>query len=359
MKRDPYTIPLSLGNELIIDNFAGGGGKSAVVTSHLVTVGYGERPGQSPRIHNLETPLGTVVASGVKHGLVAASLVDMGHGESTAAGAKRWSHGVRDIKTPLNTVTASGGTSALTAVHLAHLTHHGDRAGTTPGQPLPTVTAAHRGEQVVVSACLEQAYGGFYDGDGRAVDTPLSTVTATGSQQRLIAAYYVKYYSSGGQDGSVTDPMHTFTTKGRMGLVEVAQVPIDCLAPEHRERARQCTQLLHQHLPEHFPNPAELVLFWHHGTWWALVDITLRMLKPKELFKAQGFPLKYIIDEIPDPEKLFVNGKQVFDPLSVPRIKLSGTAQVRMCGNSVCPPLAKALAKANFKHEQEMAGVAA
>jgi DNA (cytosine-5)-methyltransferase 1 len=43
---------------------------------------------------------------------------------------------------------------------------------------------------------------------------------------------------------------------------------------------------------------------------------------------------------------------QAVDPLSVPRIPLTATSQVRMCGNSVNPVLAEALVRANFAHEQ-------
>ena len=325
-----------------------------LVGAHMVTIGYGERPGQDARTQDMRGPLGTAVAGGVKQGvvaahlthlthhgersghspaeplrtitgahrgeqaMVAAHLVDMGHGESCSTGAKRWSSGERDIRIPLNTITASSTPSAL------------------------------------VTACLEQANGGFYDGDGRPVDAPTSTITSSGAQQRLITAYAVKYYSSGGQWQGLGEPMHTLPTKGRMGLVQAVQVSADSLAPEHRARGRQCAELLHTHLPEHFPTPADMVLVWHAGSWWALVDITLRMLKPKELFKAQGFPEGYVIHEIPNPALLFKDGKQAAHPLQVPRIPLSATAQVRMCGNSVSPPQAEALVRANFGHEAEI-----
>jgi DNA (cytosine-5)-methyltransferase 1 len=286
-----------------------------VVAANLVTIGYGERAGQQPRVHSMEQPLGTVVSGGVKSALVAAHLVDMGHGEGPAGG-KRFSHGVRSLEVPLNTVTASGATSAL------------------------------------VAACLEQANGGFYEGDGRPADAPMSTVTASGTQQRLITAYLVKYYSEGGQDSACNAPMHTVPTKARMGLVQTVKVPADALAPEHAERARLCAELLHQHLPEQFPDPATLVLMRHAGQLWALVDITLRMLKPRELYRAQGFPEHYQIEEIPDPALLFIDGKQApGNPLHLPRIALSTTAQVRMVGNSVPPPVAAALVRANFRHE--------
>jgi DNA (cytosine-5)-methyltransferase 1 len=382
-----------------LSTVAASGTHHALVGANLVTIGYGEREGQQPRVQDIEAPLGTVVAGGVKSalamahitkfntgsvgsavdaplptvtaggtpkrpstgiqmGMVAAHLVDMGHGEGPAGG-KRWSHGARSLEVPLNTVTASGATSALAAVHLTHLTHHGERTGNDPREPLRTVTGANRGEQAMVAACLEQANGGFYDGDGRAVDDPMSTVTSSGTQQRLITAYLVKYYSEGGQDSACSEPMHTVPTKARMGLVQTCQVPVATLAPEHAERARLCAELLHKHLPEHFPDPAELVLMWHAGQWWVLVDITLRMLKPRELFRAQGFPRDYHFERVPDPTLLFRGGKQAADPREVPLIDLSTTAQVRMCGNSVCPPLAEALARANFAHEALIYGVAA
>jgi DNA (cytosine-5)-methyltransferase 1 len=295
--------------------------------------------------------------------------------------------GGHSVESPLSTVSAGGTHHALMAAHLTHLTHHGERSGHACDAPLPTITAAHRGEQALVAAhmvtvgygerpgqdarthaCteplgtvvaggvkralvsaafLEQANGGFYDGDGRSVAEPASTITASGSQQRLVSAYLVKYYSSGGQWQGVVEPMHTLPTKGRMGLVQTVTVSAECIAPELLARARECAALLHRFLPEHFPTPADLVLFGDY----VLVDITLRMLKAPELFRAQGFPSHYVIHEIPDPDLLFKDGVQVADPLSVPRIKLSATAQVRMCGNSVSPPEAEALARANFAHE--------
>jgi DNA (cytosine-5)-methyltransferase 1 len=305
-----------------LSTVSAGGTHHALAGAHLITVGYGERVGQDARTQPIEQPLNTAVAGGVKQAVVLAHLVDMGHGEGKD-GTKRFSHGVRSLDAPLNTVTASGATSAL------------------------------------VVACLEQANGGFYDGDGRAADAPMSTITAAGSNQRLVTAYCVKYYSSGGQDQSVAGPMHTLPTKGRMGLVQTLQVHADCLSPEHAARARQCAELLHQYLPEHFAEPADMVLVFQQGQWWVLVDITLRMLKPRELFNAQGFPSNYVIHEIPDPAHLFADGVQAANPLEIPRVPLTATAQVRMCGNSVSPYQSKALALANFRHEAAIYGAAA
>lgn len=346
-----------------LSTVSAGGTHHALAAAHITKF----RTGSSGS--GMEEPMPTVTANSFLKrpggaaplGMVAAHLVDMGHGEGPAGG-KRFSHGVRSVEQPLNTVTASGATSAVAAVHLTHLTHlthHGDRPGQTPDKPLPTVTGANRGEQAMVSAWIEQANGGFYEGGGRPADAPMSTITAAGSNQQLVAAYAVKYYSSGGQWQGLGEPMHTLPTKGRMGLVQVLQVPADCLAEEHRARARDCAALLHKYLPEQFPDPAELVLVQHDGHWWVLVDITLRMLIARELFRAQSFPDHYIIHEIPDPAILFKDGVQHGDPREVPRIPLTATAQVRMCGNSVSPAQAKALVLANFGHERLIARRAA
>jgi len=56
----------------------------------------------------------------------------------------------------------------------------------------------------------------------------------------------------------------------------------------------------------------------------------MRMLTPRELFNAQGFPSDYIIDRDAHGEPI------------------TKTAQVAKCGNSVCPPIAEALVRANL-----------
>lgn len=297
--------------------------------------------------HSIDAPLSTVSAGGTHHGLMAAHLITVGYGERPGQEPR-----AQSIEQPLGTVVAGGVKQYVSAVHLTHLTHHGDRPGRTPDEPLPTITGANRGEQAMVAAHLEQANGGFYEGAGRSLHAPMSTVTAAGSNQQLVTAYCVKYYSSGGQWQGLAEPMHTLPTKGRMGLVQTIQVSANCLSPEHAARARKCAALLHKYLPEQFQRPADLVLIGD----WVLVDITLRMLRPRELFRAQGFPEHYIIDEIPDPKLLFKDGTQAANPLAVPRIPLTATAQVRMCGNSVSPYQAKALVLANFAHERLIYG---
>lgn len=115
------------------------------------------------------------------------------------------------------------------------------------------------------------------------------TNTGISGRKAQINAFLIKFYSSGGQDQPCTDPMHTIPTKDRLGLVMV------------------------------------------HGEPWAIVDIGLRMLTPRELYRAQGFPASYQIEHGAAGEAI------------------TKTAQVRMCGNSVCPPLSQALVAANYR----------
>lgn len=122
-------------------------------------------------------------------------------------------------------------------------------------------------------------------------DAPLGTVSAQGTHHAEVRAFLTAYYGSD-QDTPLADPMHTVTTKPRFALVTV------------------------------------------EGQKYAIADIGMRMLQPRELYRAQGFPDTYIIDRGADGR-------------SLPK-----DAQVRMCGNSVCPPLARALVEANYSERQ-------
>ena len=130
----------------------------------------------------------------------------------------------------------------------------------------------------------------------RDIRHPLSTICAGSTHAYVTVAFLAPYYGNGsgltGRD--ITAPMPTITTKDRLKLVTVT---LD-------------------------------------GETYALVDIGIRMLQPYELAKAQGFPLGYEFAEI--------DGK-----------KIAKNKQVQLIGNSVPPPLARAIAEANFTHEQK------
>jgi DNA (cytosine-5)-methyltransferase 1 len=167
--------------------------------------------------------------------------------------------------------------------------HYGGVVGTGVNVPFGTVTTSDH-HSVVTSHLVKLRNSQF----GQSVDEPMPTLTAGGWHVGEVRAFLIKYYGAD-QDPRLEEPLHTVTTKDRFGLVTV------------------------------------------HGEEYQIVDIGMRMLTPRELARAQGFPDDYVLDPV-------VNGKP-----------LTKTAQVRMIGNSVCPPLARALLTANFSHEQQLA----
>ena len=161
---------------------AGGGGKSQLVTSTLIQMGYGERPGQEPRVPGLHKPLGTVVAGGGKFGLVAANLVKHFGGNYSGPGTA--------MDAPAHTVTTTDHHGLVTS-HLVQL-RGTCRDGKPVDTPTPTITAGglHVGEVETllavesydeqradqVLAFLRQYCGDDYDG----------LVTADGIVYRIV-----------------------------------------------------------------------------------------------------------------------------------------------------------------------------
>lgn len=277
--------------------------------------------------HGTDEALSTISAGGTHHALVqpvaAPFLTECANGSAQRN---------FDVQEPLRTQVAQvkGGHFAMAA---AHMTAFGQNAvGSSPDDPTQTVLAG-AARHGVVAAFFEQANGGFYKGDGRSAHDPISTICQSGANQRLVSAYLVKYYGKEKDGISLNDPMHTLPTKDRVAVVETVQVP-DTLTPEQMDGARRCAAFMHEYLPEHFKDPAEMVMVGGY----VLVDITLRMLQPPELKAAQGFDKDYIIDR-----GLFV------DPVTGTEEwrDIKKVDQVRLIGNSVCPDEAEALVAAN------------
>ncbi|NBB58916.1 DNA cytosine methyltransferase [Pseudomonas sp. ODNR1LW] len=277
--------------------------------------------------HGVDEALSTIGAGGTHHALVqpvaAPFLTECANGSSQRN---------FDVQEPLRTQVAQvkGGHFAMAAANMVTL-RKGSVGADVEG-PLGVI-ATSPGHHAVSAAFFEQANGGYYKGDGRSAFDPISTICQSGANQRLVNAYLVKYYGNEKDGISLTEPMHTLPTKDRVALVEVVQVP-DTLTPEQLEGARRCAAFMHEHLPEHFKDPADLVMVGGY----VLVDITLRMLQPPELKAAQGFDKDYIIDR-----GLFV------DPVTGAEEwrDINKTDQVRLIGNSVCPDEAEALVAAN------------
>lgn len=184
-----------------------------------------------------------------------------------------------------------------------------------------------------------------------------SAEQASGGTSALVTAYAIKYYGRCENGFGLHEPMHTLTTKDRICIVQTEH-----LTPEFMHRSRvgadRCAGLMRNYSHTLFNNSSGLVTMRHDGADFVLADIKLRMLRPKELFLAQGFCQDYVINEIPDPKLLFdTDGWQKNDrfgnPIDaslLPRIQLTLAEQTHMCGNSVCPPVAAALVRANLSN---------
>ena len=228
------------------------------------------------RGQGLREPFKTVTSARDAHGLIVPLITEQ-------ANASHQRNMPADQ--PLRTIMAQvkGGHFALVAAFLAK--HYGGNY-TGPGVSLndPAATVTTTDHHALVTSNLIKLRGTCKD--GQTIEQPLPTVTAGGLHIGEVRAFLVKYYGTD-QDPKLTEPMHTVTTKPRFGLVTVA------------------------------------------GTDYVIADIGMRMLEPRELYRAQGFPDTYRIE-------IEVDGK-----------RLSKAAQVRMCGNSVSPYMARALVMAN------------
>lgn len=303
------------------------GGSFAVASPTLVQSGYGERAGQQPRVPGLDQPLGTVVAGGVKHALSSAVILPATH-----QGTVR----VNDPVEPLPTVTAANRGELMMASPVMIGAGGPVYAGKPAPADQPMGTLMTQNHRALVTAFIEQANGGFNATPARSMDAPMSTVTNTGSQQRLVTASLATLRRNC-VGRAVDEPVPTMTAGAEHhALVEYK------LSPEHEEGALRVAAFLISYYGTENTSAADapaptvttkdrlgLVTVFVKGTPYVIVDICLRMLQPHELYRAQGFPASYIIDKGAD-------GKP-----------FTKTEQVHMCGNSVSPPPMAALAKAN------------
>lgn len=179
-------------------------------------------------------------------------------------------------------------------------------AGIFRGQSLnqPLATICQTNDKSLVVPVLNKHYGGMV---GHEVTKPLGAITARDShglsaallQPRdghhvrtgQVRAFLTKYYGGGpnGKSGIAQDlrePLHTIRAKACFGLVEV------------------------------------------HGEAYQITDIGMRMLEPHELFAAQGFPEETKLLGIDE------HGRE---------ITLTKTQKTSLVGNSVSPPVARAI----------------
>jgi DNA (cytosine-5)-methyltransferase 1 len=167
-------------------------------------------------------------------------------------------------------------------------------------------------KHALVTAMLIKHNGGNNDAcgaSGQSLDKPCDSITSRDSKSlatvtlaklgdeetrqrgKQVRAFLVRYNGKG-EPETLDKPLGTLTTRDRYGLVTVQ---ID-------------------------------------GETYAIVDIGMRMLTAPELFACQGFDPSY------DITATSVRGEP-----------LTKTAQVKLVGNSVAPPIATAIVRAQFR----------
>ncbi len=277
-------------------------GEKALVSPHL------QMMSQGGRVEPADEPMRTICTEkGGARSLITPFLAGVGGrmGQTPA----------RSVDKPYHTTTAKADT-VLAAPLLTR--SFKQSIGSAIDQPMPTVMPNGGGKTAETLAFLSKMRGTNIGLDAR---TPLHTVSAGGNHFAainarlvqvsdgdypetafMVAAFLIKYYGTD-QDQHLDEPLHSITTKDRFAVVMVTIRGID----------------------------------------YVIVDIGMRMLTPRELFRAQGFPDSYIIERgirIADHGEAL----NLFDT----EIELTRTEQIRMCGNSVSPYPAMAIVRAQF-----------
>lgn len=249
---------------------------------------------------------------------------------------------VHGIHEPVRTVTgAHRGELALVRPFIVRHGHYskitgaglyeGCGAGTFRGQPLedPLATVCATNDKHIVVPFIAKHYGGGATGQqspGSSPRQPLGTVTAK-DHNALCAAFVSKFYGTS-TGAAVQLPLPTVTSGGGRGGGHLAEVRAFLIKYYGGSEGRAQGQQLG--LPLGTVTPRDRFgLVMIHGEPWEIIDIGMRMLTPRELFAAQGFPDDYVIE----PE---YNGRP-----------LSKTEQTAKAGNSVCPPVARQIVHAN------------
>jgi len=292
---------------------AGGAGLSVVAP----VLTYAQQGGAN---RSVEDPHHTITASKKdQNAVIIPTLVGCGGraGQSRPRGGDE----------PMATVTAKADVCTAAVFVAQHNNDSRRIGGVNPGraadEPISTVTSTGA-QQGLVSAFVSRQFG---VGIGQGVDEPSATVTAGVNKSALVAPHLHAYYGSD-QDTPEDEPFHTLTTKPRFSHVE-ASISAPPFTEDQHSRAREVAEFLRSY---GFWDDRQFVTLTIGDAEFVIVDIGMRMLTPRELYSAQGFPVDYKIDAD-------ANGRPF--PKNV---------QVSCVGNSVSPPVAAAIVAANCNH---------
>lgn len=297
---------------------------------------------------NIEKPLTTVTAVGA-HELCKPLLapVTVTNTSNSVGGT---------VGAPVHTVTTAGNQMLVTPF-LAECNHSGGGHIAPVTDAHKTITAKHTGG-IVAPALIQYHTEQTEHVRASGLGTPIHTVDAS-NRYGLTCANLVEYYT-GGRPLDVQDPMHTVTSHDREAVVAAhvvkfkgdnlghgADEPMQTVTTSAGEFAVCKVYLAKMHggdelgywplirdLLNEFCGYTlaedEVLLLEIGGALYYIADIGLRMLSPRELYNAMGFPPDYIIDRDYEGHEY------------------KKSAQVARCGNAVCPPVASALVRANL-----------
>lgn len=269
---------------------------------------YHTEQSEKVRGQGMEDPIMTVDSSN-RYGLASCNLVEYyGNGNPI------------DVTDPLHTVTAHDREGVVSA-HIQKF--FGGVVGEDAREPLPTVTTVDHNALAAVH--VEKYFAGGYKGCGNSADAPLSTVTV--EPRHCACADHVVEFKGQDIGQSVDKPLRTITAS----CGEFAECRAVLTKAPGRDLGNwpQIRELLNEYCGYSLADD-EVILLIIRGIAYYISDITLRMLTPRELYNAMGFPLDYIIEKD-------------YKGNVYPKDK-----QVARCGNAVCPPLAEAMVMANL-----------
>lgn len=287
-------------------------GEQALAVPYMIHRSNGERPGQAPRVYDVRAPHPTAVGAGIKTAIVTACLVQ-NYSERRAGEVK-----AIDVNRPIATVTGQDHHSLVAASLVKY-------RGTSSGHPgcadieKPAHTISAGGERGGVHLGLQAAFLARYNGERRPGDA---------SNRLAVTTAFLSRYNGQSIGQHPCAPIGTLDANDRYTVVNA---PAAEWSPEIARRARRVYDFLvaegvigpwldHDEQIVRLPG-SELVIY----------DIGMRLLVPRELFRAQGFHDSYIIE------------------LMVGRKPVTKTEQVRLAGNSVCPDVAEALVRAALR----------
>ena len=283
-------------------------GGQVLAAANLMSIG---QTGGSDRIRSVENPTPTVVSK-QETCLIATNLVECNH-----SGAGH----ISSAENPLGTITQKC-TMGICAANL--IQYHTEQTENVRANgllmPLPTADGSNRYGFVAVNLVE-------YFSNGRPLDISEPMHTATSHDREALTAAHVAEFKGQDIGQKIQRPLRTVTAQGgTFGLCGTEIRTYEDGAdfghwPEIRE-------LLNQYCGYQLKSN-EIILLTIGGKDWFLYDISMRMLTPRELYSAMGFPPDYKIDR---------------DYTGKPYPK---NQQVARCGNAVCPAMAEALVRAN------------